>query len=84
MKHQNCHARSKQKRAKLRLKNFWARVFNKRAIKRIDSLKPKGKTIYGEAVKVAMPLDAMFYRQGNRRDRTLNQRQRRKLAAQNR
>lgn len=82
MKQRNCHARSKQKRAKLRLKNFWARVFNKRAVKKIEAIKPKGKTITGDAIDVAMPLDASFYRQGNRRDRTLNQRQRRKLAAQ--
>lgn len=82
MKQKNCHARSKQKRKKLRLKNFLNRVFEKRYLKS----RPKfpGQTVYGDAIKVAVPLDPAFYRNGNRRDRTLNQRQKRKLAAQTR
>lgn len=82
MKQRNNHARSKQKRKKLRLKNFWNKVIEKRLAKK--RIKIPGKTITGDAIKQAKPLDARFYRQGNRRDRTLNQRQRRKLAAQTR
>ena len=37
MKQKANHARSKQKRAKLRLKNFWVKVFTKR----IEKSKPK-------------------------------------------
>jgi len=83
-KQRNCHARSKQKRKSLRLKNYISRIFDKRSQKRMASFKKKGTTITGDAIDVAMPLDASFYRQGNRRDKTLNQRQRRKLAAQTR
>jgi len=80
MAHQNNHARSKQKRQKLRLKNFWNRVFTKRAAKTV--VKPRGITITGDAIDVAMPLDASFYRSGNRRDKGLNQRQKRKIKRQ--
>ena len=77
---QNNHARSKQKRQKLRLKNFWSKVFTKRLAKK--TVRVPGVTITGDAIKVAMPLDASFYRQGNHRDKTLNQRQKRKIKRQ--
>jgi len=80
MVHKNNHARSRQKRQKLRLKNFWNKVMQKRLAKK--TLRIPGVTITGDAVKVAMPIDASFYRQGNRRDKTLNQRQRRKIKRQ--
>ena len=81
-KQKNCHARSKQKRRKLRLKNFWNKVIEKRLAKK--RIKIPGKTIVGDAIDFAKPLDASFYRRGNRKDKTLNQRQKRKLAAQTR
>lgn len=77
----NTHARTKQKRKKLRLKNFLKRVFDKRQQKKIEALKPKGKTVYGDAINVAIPVDA-HYNRYNTFDRNLNQRQRRKRARQ--
>ncbi len=80
MAQRNNHARSKQKRQKLRLKNFWNRVWQKRVAKRM--VRTPGTTITGDAIDKAMPIDASFYRQGNRRDRGLNQRQKRKIKRQ--
>ena len=80
MAHNNNHARSKQKRAKLRLLNFWNRVFAKRAAKSI--VKIPGRTIIGDAIDRARKLDPSLYRINNRGDKGLNQRQKRKIKRQ--
>ena len=84
MKQKNNHARSKQKRKALRLKNMQVSIFEKRVKKKMESFKAKGKTFRCDAIDIAVHVDTKFFRHGNRRDRTLNQRQRRKLAAQTR
>ncbi len=84
MKQHNNHARSKQKRKKLRLKNFWQRVFDQRDEKRLKSLRKKGRTIQGPAKKFAMDYHKLFpddngkwlFDHGHAKD--LNQRQKRK------
>lgn len=88
MVHKNNHARSKQKRSKLRLKNFWIRVFTKR----LEKAKPKeikGLPFVGNAktnAKNIRELSPDNYRRylDHSFHVSLNQRQRRKLAAQNR
>lgn len=83
MKQKVNHARSKQKRKALRLKNFFSKVLLKRHQKKIDALKPKGKTIYGKALEAAHRVSHLF-NVGNNHGRYLNQRQKRKRAAQTR
>lgn len=81
MTHRNNHARSKQKRQKLRLKNFFKAVFERRAKKRLDALKPKGRTF--RRIKHITAKDVATYCSvGELYDyqhaRNLNQRQKRK------
>ncbi len=83
MKQKVNHARSKQRRKTLRLKNFFKRVMDKRFEKKMEALKPKGTTVYGKAASNAIKVDASFNR-NNHHGRFLNQRQKRKIAAQNR
>ena len=91
MRHKNCHARSKQKRKKLRLKNFWAKVFAKRKDKIKKSHEPKGTTMMGEAKKFARPLPNTLptgdrirwgFLMDHSHAKNLNQRQKRKLRRQ--
>jgi len=90
-----CHARSKQKRRKLRLRNRMQSIQQKRIAKRMKELQPKGKTLIGiDAVRVAIhtnelaPKDfsGLYYRAGKYFDHQhklrLNQRQKRKRAKQ--
>ena len=88
MKHKNCHARSKDKRRKLKLKNFWRRVFEKRTARKLKALKTPGVPFVGVAKKAAPHVSTLFpsgpsswyFNSGNRRDKDFNQRQKRKRA----
>ncbi len=72
------HARTKEKRKQLKLKNFFKRVIENRFEK--AKIKPRGKTIYGNALLAAIDLtgSCIRYATGIRR----NQRKRRKVARQ--
>ena len=88
MTHKNNHARSKQKRAKLRLKNFWIKVFEKRWVKAKPKI-IKGLPFVGNAktnAKNIRELSPDNYRRylDHAHPMRLNQRQKRKQAAQNR
>lgn len=83
----NNHARSKQRRKMLKLKNFFKKVFAKRFEKTL--VKPKGETIEGNAklnaknLRVISPDNYRRYLDGSH-EVNKNQRQKRKLAAQTR
>lgn len=80
----NNHARTKEKKKKLRLKAFHKRVIEKRQQKLVKKHKPKGQMVIGDAIKVAVNLSY----QGNKKyindlKRPANgQRKRRKLVRQ--
>lgn len=84
MTHKNNHARSKRKRKQLKLKNFRKRVYDKRLQKKLEAMKPKGNTIYGEAKSVAISVIDLFPNGGdgflfdNNHHKYPNQRQKRK------
>lgn len=85
-KQRNCHARSKQKRKQLRLKNR-VTATHERRLRRYLPEPPKGITIYGEAKKAAVHMSDLYptgsswyWNTGNTRDKSLNQRQKRKRA----
>lgn len=89
MKQRNTTARAKRKIKVLKLKAFWKRVFSKRYQKKIDGMKPKGQTITGTVKPIAPHVSEMYPNGEYKRlfakgAQPLNQRQRRKLAAQNR
>lgn len=88
-----CHARSKQKRRKLRLRNRMQSIHQKRIAKKIKEFEPKGRTFVGiKASEVAIhanelaPKDfgGLYYRGAKYFDHQhklrLNQRQKRKRA----
>jgi hypothetical protein len=90
MSHSNCHARSKQKRKKLRLKNRQIAVHSNRLAKIAKESKPKGKTIPAgmKAADVAIRISPKDIEEGRRfgdyfdhgHGMRLNQRQKRKRA----
>lgn len=88
MAHNNNHARTKEKRKKLRLKNFWNRVFDKRREKQQKANEPKGKTFTGPAKRHAIHISMLFptgdisWNFQNHHPKDLNQRQRRKRRRQ--
>lgn len=88
MTHHNCHARSKQKRKALRQQNRKRHVIDKRLEKLSKATKLKGKTIYGDAIKVAIDMRDLFttgklkWNAGNKHGFGLNQRQKRKQIRQ--
>ena len=86
----NNHARTKEKRKKLRLKAFHKKVHEKRMIKKMQALKPKGLTITGPAIHKAIHVSALFPKGDsylflfrNENEKKYNQRKRRKLVRQN-
>lgn len=84
MAQRNNHARSKKKRKLLRLKNLWTHIKEYRLKKVIEANKPKGKTITGEAVKHAVKIGHGMHKHLFAAGTSpVNQRQRRKLCAQN-
>lgn len=85
MPQRNNHARSKQKRKALRLKNFTKSVHEKRLQKMARLRRAKGKPLVGEAKALVPHISVLFptgyswnWNTGNRRDKTFNQRQKRK------
>lgn len=86
MTHKNNHARSKQKRKKLRLKNFFRSVFDRRLKKRQKAMEPKGKTVVGAAITHALDFTGKNFFAANggwfdhQHAMNLNQRQKRKRA----
>ena len=94
MSNSNCHARSKQKRKKLRLKNLLRRILEIRLKKHQKANKPRGITITGiHAKEVALHVNQLapknyqgFFHVKSLFDHghklKLNQRQKRKRARQ--
>lgn len=60
MKQKTNHARSKQKRKKLRLKNRMQSVVEKRNAKRLKEYEPKGKTLVGEVKKIVPHVNSIL------------------------
>lgn len=88
MKQKNNHARSKQKRKKLRMKNKMRSIIEKRIQKIEREKKPKGKTIVGNATAHAIDLTNLEYREairiaGSNKGIFRNQRQKRKQRRNN-
>lgn len=85
MTHKNNHARSKQKRKKLRLKNLLTSIRERLLAKIRKAQKPRGITIVGIAKNHAIDLTGANYGlsksfRDNDFNKTLNQRQKRKRA----
>lgn len=78
-KQMNRHARSKQKRRALRLKNFFQKVESILFKKKMGKNKPKGTTIVGRAIEYARYVEL----KENETARYPNQRQKRKKWRQN-
>lgn len=88
MPQRNCHARSKQKRKRLRMSNLLKKI-HARKLERLRPEPTKGRPYKGKALDIAIPYHELFpddygslYFPRTNHGRNLNQRQKRKAVRQ--